>query len=99
MTEDEMVGWHHRLNGHEFEQSLGDSEDREAWHAVHGVAKSRTGLSDGTATTTTHLSRILFLDCPREYVFLTLVCFLSQYYPIVAPILILHIKVYFFHLV
>jgi len=24
--EDEMVGWHHRLNGHEFEQALGDSE-------------------------------------------------------------------------
>ena len=26
MTEDEMVGWHHRLNGHEFEQVLGDGE-------------------------------------------------------------------------
>ena len=26
MTEDEMVGWHHRLNKHEFEQTLGDSE-------------------------------------------------------------------------
>ena len=26
MTEDEMVGWHHRLNGHEFEQTLGDTE-------------------------------------------------------------------------
>ena len=26
MTEDEMVGWHHRLNGHELEQTLGDSE-------------------------------------------------------------------------
>ena len=25
-TEDEIVGWHHRLNGHEFEQILGDSE-------------------------------------------------------------------------
>ena len=25
-TEDEMVGWHHRLNGHEFEQTPGDSE-------------------------------------------------------------------------
>ena len=25
-TEDEMVGWHHRLNGHEFEQTWGDSE-------------------------------------------------------------------------
>ena len=26
MTEDEMVGWHHHLNGHEFEQALGDEE-------------------------------------------------------------------------
>ena len=26
MTEDEMVGWHHQLNGHEFEQILGDSK-------------------------------------------------------------------------
>ena len=26
MIEDEMVGWHHRLNGHEFEQTLIDSE-------------------------------------------------------------------------
>ena len=25
-TEDEMVGWHHRLNGHEFEQASGDGE-------------------------------------------------------------------------
>ena len=24
-----MVGWHHRLKGHEFEQTLGDSEGRE----------------------------------------------------------------------
>ena len=26
MTEDEMVGWHHQLDGHKFEQTLGDSE-------------------------------------------------------------------------
>ena len=26
MTEDEMVGWHHRLDGHEFEQAPGDGE-------------------------------------------------------------------------
>ena len=25
-TEDEMIGWHHRVDGHEFEQALGDSE-------------------------------------------------------------------------
>ena len=50
MTEDEMIGWHHQLYGHEFEQALvvGDI-DREAWHAaVHGVAKSQTQLSDWT---------------------------------------------------
>ena len=26
MREDEMVGWHHQLNGHEFEQALGNGE-------------------------------------------------------------------------
>ena len=31
-TEDEMVGWHHQLNGHEFEQALGIS-DRQGWLA------------------------------------------------------------------
>ena len=29
-TEDEMVGWHHRLNGHEFEQALGVSEGQRS---------------------------------------------------------------------
>ena len=28
MTEDETVGWHHRLDGREFEQPLGDSEEQ-----------------------------------------------------------------------
>ena len=47
MTENEMVGWHHRLDGHEFEQVLGLLMDREAWRAaVHGFAKSRTRLSN-----------------------------------------------------
>ena len=33
MAEDEMVGWHHRLNGHEFEQALGvgDGQGNLAW--------------------------------------------------------------------
>ena len=30
MTEDEMVGWHHRLNGCEFEQTPGNSEGRRS---------------------------------------------------------------------
>ena len=50
-TEDEMVGWHYWLNGHEFEQTPGEIvKDRGAWRAtVHGVAKSQTGLSDWTS--------------------------------------------------
>ena len=47
MTENEMFGWHHWLNGHEFEQTQGDSEGQEAWHAaVHGVTKSETWMSN-----------------------------------------------------
>ena len=48
MTEDEMVGWHHRLDGHEFEQPLRSwVMDREAWSAaVHGVTISQTRLSE-----------------------------------------------------
>ena len=46
-TEDEMVGWHHQPNGHEFEQAPGVGDDREAWcAAAHGVTKSWTRLSD-----------------------------------------------------
>ena len=49
MTEDKMAGWHHRLNGCEFEWILEMVMDREVWRAaIHGVAKSRTRLSDWT---------------------------------------------------
>ena len=50
-TQDEMVGWHHGLNGCEFEQALGVDEgqrvDEEAQcAAVHGITKSWIQLSD-----------------------------------------------------
>ena len=42
-TEDEMVVWHHQLNGHEFEQAPGDGEGQgSVGAAVHGVVKSQT---------------------------------------------------------
>ena len=48
-TEDEMAGWHHRLDGHEFEWTPELVMDREAWSAViHGVTKSWTRLSNWT---------------------------------------------------
>ena len=52
MTKDEVVGWHHWLDGHEFEQALELLMDREAWCAVvHGVTQSRIRLSDWTELT------------------------------------------------
>ena len=38
-TDDEMVGWNHRLDGHEFEQTLGDSEGQGslAWGCPWGL--------------------------------------------------------------
>ena len=46
MTEDEMVGWHHQLNGHELEQTLGDGEGQGILAVVHGVTKNWTWLSN-----------------------------------------------------
>ena len=47
-TEDEMIGWHHRFDRHEFEQASG-VEGQGFWcAAVHGVTKSRMRLSNWT---------------------------------------------------
>ena len=43
LSEDELIGRHHQLNGHESEQILGDSEgQRSLGAAVHGVTESDT---------------------------------------------------------
>ena len=49
MTEDEMAGWHHQLNGEESGWTPGVSDGQGGLVAViHGVTKSRTRLSDWT---------------------------------------------------
>ena len=47
VTEDEMIGWHHRLSGHEFEQTLEIVKGREGWQAaVHGITKCWMWLTE-----------------------------------------------------
>ena len=42
MTEDEMVGWHHQLDGYESEQAPGVGDGQGSWHAtVRGVTTER----------------------------------------------------------
>jgi len=74
-TEYQMVGWHHGLNGHEFEQALGDSGEQgnlvccSPWcqkgAVVNGVTKCRTPLSDWTTA---------FLTNVRWYLIVVLIC-------------------------
>ena len=49
MTEDETVGWHHRFDGHEFEQTpgIGDGQGSLVCGKPQGI-KSQTWLSDQT---------------------------------------------------
>ena len=47
MTEDEMVGWHHHCDGHEFEQALGVGDGQGSLACCSPwVAKSQTPLSN-----------------------------------------------------
>ena len=52
VAEDEIVGWHHQLHGHEFEQNLGDSRGQGSLvFCSPGGSQSWPWLSDWTATT------------------------------------------------
>ena len=45
MTEDEMVGWHHRLNGDEFEQALGVGDTIQPSHPLSSPSPRTFNLS------------------------------------------------------
>ena len=49
-TEDEMLGWHHWLNGHQFEQTLGDSEGEGGLVCYSSCSRKETWLSNWTTT-------------------------------------------------
>ena len=63
MTEDEMAGWHHNLTDIGLGRLWELVMDREAWRAaIHGVAKSRTWLSDWTELNWTVYNLIISLE-------------------------------------
>ena len=43
MTEDEMVGWHHRLDGHEFEQARGVGDGQGKPGVLQSTGSQRVG--------------------------------------------------------
>ena len=50
MTEDKMVGWHHRLNGHEFEQALGDGEGQGSPDCCRPWGRRESDMSESLAS-------------------------------------------------
>ena len=75
MTEDEMVEWHHQLNGHEFEQLLGGSEGKP--DIFQPIGSQRAGLDCVTKQQQCSYCHFLnFLGFVSIGLFL-LLCFLS----------------------
>ena len=58
MTEDELVGWHHRLNGHEFEQTPGDGEGQGKPGVLQSMGLQRVRQDWGTEQQQFMLKRI-----------------------------------------
>ena len=58
MTEDELVGWHHQLNGHELEQTQGESEGQGSLLCCHSWVKGQTRVSDWTTKTLKNFSPV-----------------------------------------
>ena len=47
MTEDEMVGWHHQLDGHEFEQTLGNGERQGSLECCNPWGHKESDMTEG----------------------------------------------------
>ena len=74
VTEHEMVGYFHQLNGHESEQTPGNSEGQEAWHVViHGVAV-RYGLVTEQQYVCVHIYNV------HTYVYINNVTYVNNIY-------------------
>ena len=64
MTEDETVGWHHTLDGHEFEQTLADRESQGNLACCSPWGCKQSDMTGDSTTTPTHIPSSQFLSSP-----------------------------------
>ena len=92
MTEDEMVGWYHRLNGHESEQMLGDGEGQGRPGMLQSMGSQRVGHDLVTENKYFSISRPLReawrgsnpeIRCSGSFILEALTCLniLNSHYP------------------
>ena len=67
MTEDEMVGWHHWLNGHEFEQPLGDGEEQGSLACFSPWGQKKSETTEQLNNTTFHESTLYSNARPQMF--------------------------------
>ena len=66
-TEDEMVGWHHRLDGHEFEQALGDGEGQGRLLCCSPWGHKESDMTGQLTWTKLTATLAVFINCPSLY--------------------------------
>ena len=62
MIDDEMIGWHHRLNGHEFERTLGDSEGQGSLVSYSPRGRKELDMSERLNNNSTQISHSFHVD-------------------------------------
>ena len=63
MTEDEMVGWHHWFNGHEFEQGLGVGDGQESLVCCSPWSRKELDTTEGLNWTVREFKVCIFIKC------------------------------------
>ena len=66
-TEDGMVGWHHRLNGHEFEQALGVSDGQGSLACCSPWGRKESDMTEGLNWTELKNPVMLNQDCGASF--------------------------------
>ena len=67
MTEDEIFGWHHRLNGHEFEQTLGDRKGQESLACCSSWGHEELDMTEQLNSNKWSISLNCYEDHRRHY--------------------------------